>query len=142
MDRSESGISEHSPGLFTLQIISHLMLLKIQTLIQLKFILCYLATAKNSQSINSPFQFPSPLLVHHLLFASGGAVAPAAHFKWHKAPITSVEWHPTDGSALAVAGADDQVCSTPSIRTVFVHFFVCCCFVVCHNFFGEGVKKK
>ena len=32
-----------------------------------------------------------------------------ANFKWHKAPITSVEWHPTDASVLCVAGADDQV---------------------------------
>ncbi|KAI0218978.1 Ribosome assembly protein rrb1 [Massospora cicadina] len=35
--------------------------------------------------------------------------APVAHFKWHTAPITSIEWHPTDESTLAVAGADDQI---------------------------------
>ena len=34
---------------------------------------------------------------------------PAAHFQWHKDQITSVTWHPTDESVLAVAGADDQI---------------------------------
>lgn len=34
---------------------------------------------------------------------------PVAHFTWHKAPITSVEWHPTDPSVFASSGADDQV---------------------------------
>lgn len=34
---------------------------------------------------------------------------PAAQFKWHKAPITSLEWHPTDDSVLAVSGEDHQV---------------------------------
>ncbi|KAJ3332797.1 ribosome biosynthesis protein rrb1 [Blyttiomyces sp. JEL0837] len=34
---------------------------------------------------------------------------PAATFKWHQKPITSIEWHPTESSMLAVAGADDQV---------------------------------
>jgi ribosome assembly protein RRB1 len=34
---------------------------------------------------------------------------PVAQFKWHNAPITSVEWHPTDDSVLAVSGEDDQV---------------------------------
>uniref|UniRef100_A0A8C3HC20 Glutamate-rich WD repeat-containing protein 1 n=1 Tax=Chrysemys picta bellii TaxID=8478 RepID=A0A8C3HC20_CHRPI len=32
-----------------------------------------------------------------------------ATFKQHTAPITSVEWHPTDGGVFAAAGADDQV---------------------------------
>jgi len=31
---------------------------------------------------------------------------PAAHFKWHASPITSVEWHPTEDSMLAVTEAD------------------------------------
>lgn len=30
----------------------------------------------------------------------------AAHFKWHKGPITSVEWHPVEESVLAVSSAD------------------------------------
>ncbi|KAF9429810.1 ribosome biosynthesis protein rrb1 [Entomortierella beljakovae] len=34
---------------------------------------------------------------------------PIATFKWHQAPITSIEWHPTDESVLGVAGADDQI---------------------------------
>jgi len=31
--------------------------------------------------------------------------APAAHFKWHTSPITSVEWHPTEDAMLAVTEA-------------------------------------
>jgi len=34
---------------------------------------------------------------------------PAAKFKWHNDAITSVEWHPTDETMLAVSGADDQI---------------------------------
>ena len=34
---------------------------------------------------------------------------PVATFKWHIAPITSIEWHPTESSVLAVSGADDQI---------------------------------
>ncbi|XP_063292810.1 glutamate-rich WD repeat-containing protein 1 [Pelobates fuscus] len=32
-----------------------------------------------------------------------------AKFKQHTAPITSVEWHPTDSGVFAAAGADDQI---------------------------------
>ena len=35
--------------------------------------------------------------------------SPVATFKWHIAPITSIEWHPTESSVLAVSGADDQI---------------------------------
>jgi len=31
--------------------------------------------------------------------------APAAHFKWHTSPISSVEWHPTEDAMLAVSEA-------------------------------------
>ena len=34
---------------------------------------------------------------------------PAATFKWHQEAITSIEWHPTESSMLAVSGADDQI---------------------------------
>lgn len=34
---------------------------------------------------------------------------PVAHFSWHKAPVTSIEWHPSEDSIFAAAGADDQV---------------------------------
>jgi len=37
------------------------------------------------------------------------AFSPVAKFKHHSAPITSVEWHPVDGSVFAAAGADDQL---------------------------------
>uniref|UniRef100_A0A8D0GX38 Glutamate-rich WD repeat-containing protein 1 n=1 Tax=Sphenodon punctatus TaxID=8508 RepID=A0A8D0GX38_SPHPU len=39
-------------------------------------------------------------------FQKGSTVAT---FKQHAAPITSVEWHPTDSGVFAAAGADDQV---------------------------------
>ncbi|XP_053546647.1 glutamate-rich WD repeat-containing protein 1 [Bombina bombina] len=32
-----------------------------------------------------------------------------AKFKQHTAPITSVEWHPTDSGVFAAAGSDDQI---------------------------------
>jgi ribosome assembly protein RRB1 len=32
-----------------------------------------------------------------------------ANFKWHRAPITSVDWHPTDEAVLAVSSADDSM---------------------------------
>ena len=32
-----------------------------------------------------------------------------AKFKHHTAPITSIEWHPTDSTVFAAAGADDQI---------------------------------
>jgi ribosome assembly protein RRB1 len=34
---------------------------------------------------------------------------PVATFKWHIAPITSIEWHPSESSVLAVSGSDDQI---------------------------------
>jgi len=34
---------------------------------------------------------------------------PAAAFFWHNAPITSVEWHPSEDSIFAASGSDDQV---------------------------------
>ncbi|XP_057367599.1 glutamate-rich WD repeat-containing protein 1-like [Daphnia carinata] len=37
------------------------------------------------------------------------AGTPVATFKHHTAPITSVEWHPTDSTVFASAGADDQI---------------------------------
>ena len=32
-----------------------------------------------------------------------------ATFNWHRAPVTSIEWHPTEDSIFAASGADDQV---------------------------------
>ncbi len=37
------------------------------------------------------------------------APEPVAKFRWHTKHVTSIEWHPTDESMLAVAGADNQV---------------------------------
>ena len=37
------------------------------------------------------------------------APSPVASFNWHKKPVTSVEWHPTEESCFAASGADDQV---------------------------------
>ncbi|KKY27925.1 putative ribosome biogenesis protein [Phaeomoniella chlamydospora] len=41
--------------------------------------------------------------------SSGGQLkpSPVANFNFHKAPITSIEWHPTDDSVIALASADN-----------------------------------
>ncbi|KAF8846180.1 WD40 repeat-like protein [Paxillus ammoniavirescens] len=39
----------------------------------------------------------------------GDVPSPVAAFTWHRAPITSIEWHPTEDSIFAASGADDQV---------------------------------
>lgn len=41
--------------------------------------------------------------------STGPIPKPVAAFNWHKAPITSIEWHPTEDSIFAASGADDQV---------------------------------
>ncbi|KAG6862167.1 hypothetical protein C0995_004249 [Termitomyces sp. Mi166 len=41
--------------------------------------------------------------------SNGPDPKPVAAFDWHKAPITSIEWHPTEDSAFAASGADDQL---------------------------------
>jgi len=38
-----------------------------------------------------------------------GSPSPVASFAWHTAPITSIEWHPTEDSTFAASGADNQV---------------------------------
>jgi ribosome assembly protein RRB1 len=35
--------------------------------------------------------------------------SPVASFSWHKAPITSIEWHPSEDSAFVASGADNQI---------------------------------
>ncbi|KAI8885296.1 WD40 repeat-like protein [Backusella circina FSU 941] len=40
---------------------------------------------------------------------AGEQPSPVATFKWHNGPITSIEWHPTEESVLAVSGADNQL---------------------------------
>ncbi|KAK4057942.1 Ribosome assembly protein rrb1 [Microbotryomycetes sp. JL221] len=37
------------------------------------------------------------------------APTPVASFNWHTAPITSIEWHPTEDSCFAASGSDDQL---------------------------------
>ena len=34
---------------------------------------------------------------------------PVATFKHHNAPVTSVEWHPTDSTVFAASGDDNQI---------------------------------
>lgn len=52
--------------------------------------------------------FPTPLKVWDLRTVQSGGV-PLAHFTYHKAPITSIEWAPHDESMLALSSADDQL---------------------------------
>ncbi|KAI9276567.1 WD40-repeat-containing domain protein [Sporodiniella umbellata] len=42
-------------------------------------------------------------------FRPNAESTPVATFKWHHGPITSIEWHPTEESVLAVSGADNQL---------------------------------
>jgi ribosome assembly protein RRB1 len=56
------------------------------------------------------------LLVWHRARSANGhadiarqSSAPVAHFTWHTAPITSVEWHPDNESVFCASGSDDQV---------------------------------
>ena len=48
------------------------------------------------------------LNIKNLLFFFARGVA-VAIFKHHTAPITSVEWHPSDSSVFVASGADNQV---------------------------------
>ncbi|KZT57806.1 WD40 repeat-like protein [Calocera cornea HHB12733] len=41
--------------------------------------------------------------------SKSAAPAPVAAYTWHTAPITSLEWHPTEDSIFCASGADDQV---------------------------------
>ena len=41
--------------------------------------------------------------------STGSDPTPVASFNWHQAPVTSIEWHPTEDSVFAASGADDQV---------------------------------
>jgi ribosome assembly protein RRB1 len=51
-----------------------------------------------------------PIKAHDFLTrTSAPDPTPVASFTWHQAPITSVEWHPTEDSIFAASGADDQV---------------------------------
>ncbi|KAG9035484.1 ribosome biosynthesis protein rrb1 [Tulasnella sp. JGI-2019a] len=43
------------------------------------------------------------------LKGTSSSSTPVASFAWHNAPITSIEWHPTEDSIFAASGADDQV---------------------------------
>ena len=56
------------------------------------------------------------LKVWDLRSISGGSkkggkadATPVALFTWHRSPITSVEWHPTEDSCFAASSADDSV---------------------------------
>ncbi|WRT65634.1 uncharacterized protein IL334_002579 [Kwoniella shivajii] len=49
------------------------------------------------------------LKVWDLRMFNKGTPTPVAHFAWHQAPITSVEWHSTDTSVFAASGSDDQL---------------------------------
>ena len=46
------------------------------------------------------------ITIYIVFLFSGVAVAV---FKHHTAPITSVEWHPSDSSVFAASGSDNQV---------------------------------
>jgi ribosome assembly protein RRB1 len=41
--------------------------------------------------------------------AAGSGCEPVANFRWHPRAVTSLEWHPSDESVLAVASEDDSI---------------------------------
>ncbi|KAF8755886.1 Glutamate-rich WD [Rhizoctonia solani] len=47
--------------------------------------------------------------LRNLKEASSNPPSPVAHFSWHTAPITSIEWHPSEDSIFSASGSDDQV---------------------------------
>lgn len=47
--------------------------------------------------------------VWDLRTVGSGSASPLAHFTYHKAAVTSLEWAPHDESVLCVSSADDQV---------------------------------
>ncbi|KAG8709676.1 ribosome biosynthesis protein rrb1 [Ceratobasidium sp. 394] len=47
--------------------------------------------------------------LRNLKSATAAPPSPVALFTWHNAPITSIEWHPTEDSVFAASGSDDQV---------------------------------
>lgn len=56
--------------------------------------------------------FPSfGIVVSDQLYSrsSSPTPTPIASFHWHKAPITSIEWHPSDPSTFAASSADNIV---------------------------------
>jgi ribosome assembly protein RRB1 len=48
----------------------------------------------------------TPFVTHRTLAPEP---SPVASFTWHRAPITSIEWHPTEDSVFAASGSDDQI---------------------------------
>jgi len=53
---------------------------------------------------------------------------PFAHMKWHSKPITSLAWHPSEESVLAVASEDDTVCVICGVCTFdFARVSTCEC---------------
>jgi len=43
------------------------------------------------------------------MYKTNSTQDPVASFNWHSAPITSIEWHPSEDSVFAASGADEQV---------------------------------
>jgi len=50
-------------------------------------------------------------MVERLLCVQAGSTTftPVVSFRYHTAPITSLEWNPNDSSVLAVSAADDRL---------------------------------
>ena len=51
------------------------------------------------------------MMVERLLCVQAGSTTftPVVSFRYHTAPITSLEWNPNDSSVLAVSAADDRL---------------------------------
>jgi len=49
------------------------------------------------------------MIVVWCIQAGGCQFSPVVSFRYHTAPVTSLEWNPNDSSVLAVSAADDQL---------------------------------
>src|SRR6266550_4911293 len=55
------------------------------------------------------YMFPPTNVTLTIVGSASEPNTPVALLKWHKAPITSIEWNPGEDSIFAASGADDQV---------------------------------
>jgi ribosome assembly protein RRB1 len=69
---------------------------------------CVLVSSPCFHLYSSPFDLRSCTDID-IQNSKSALPTPVAAYNWHTAPITSLEWHPTEDSVFAASGADDQL---------------------------------